>query len=103
MWSDDTGRSRGQFELYYAKGTLSTGLTNYGAIYHSAFGGAFQKEAALDQSAGAVHVAFGSNRDDSQKENYYSYALTGPPPPTFTPTATNTPPVPPTPCTAGSP
>jgi hypothetical protein len=107
MWSDDTGRNRSQFELYYAKGRLSTGFTNYGAIFRSYFGADYQKEASLDQNPpgtapAAVHVAFGSNRNDSQKENWYSYALTGGQPVvTPTPTRTNTPVVQPTPCTLG--
>jgi hypothetical protein len=79
MWSDDTNRNRGNFQLYYAKGTRA-GFTPPVAAFEAQFGGAFQKEASLDTNYGtapAVHVAFGSNRDDAQKENYYSYARTG--------------------------
>ena len=60
------------------------------------------KEPSVDASPGFVHVAFGSNRDDTNKEDYYSYGSVGPPPPTNTPTATNTPLATPTPCTPGS-
>jgi hypothetical protein len=104
MWSDDTGRNRGQFELYYSKGRL-TGFVNYGAIFRGQFGSAFQKESSLDQNpAGvapaAVHVAFGSNLGDNQKENYYSWALVqGVSTPV--PTATYTPIASPTPCIDG--
>jgi S-layer homology domain len=104
-WQDDTGRTSGNFQVFYARGRGRT-FTVYGAIFVHLFGQSYTKEAALSVNpaiaghpTGDVHIAFGSPRDDSQKENYYSWAdiiLSGPPPPTFTPVAS------PTPCSPGN-
>lgn len=101
VWQDDTGRSRSNSQVYYARGRGRTFVV-YGAIFPG-FGSAYTKEPAVDvnppiagHATGNVHVTFGAAPDP--KENFYSYAdiiLSGPPPPTATPTAS------PTPCPPG--
>lgn len=88
IWQDTTGRQFGNFRVFYTSG-FGTVFAASEAPFDSWGGGSYQKEVGIDDSPGYVHVSFGSNRDDSQKENYYSRKQVGafvPPPPTSTPT-----------------
>ena len=103
VWGSDTVNLRGFFRLQYAVGR-GTAFTFTPDFIAASLPGAFQKEPAMDSSPstplapGAVHVVFGSNYTGSQKDNFYTYALTTPPPPTNTPTPFASP----TPCSAGA-
>ncbi len=81
MWIDNSNDS-GQYQVYYSRGRISTGLTDSGAIFASYAGGAYQKEISLGQnppSAGVtstLHVTFSSNVTGN-KEVYYSNSAGG--------------------------
>ena len=105
-WGDDTGRTRGNFRVFY--GTFANGqFTSSGAIFDAQFGSNYQKEPSLGYNPGgqaAIHIAFGSPRTSfggDPKENWYSYQTSGPVV-TPTPVVTNTPSATPTPCTVGN-
>jgi hypothetical protein len=89
IWADTTGREYSNFLLMYASGkgtTFSTPTSPWSAWN----GASFAKEPSIETSAGLAHVVFGSNRDDTLKENYYSSLAINdgaapPPSPTVTP------------------
>ncbi|MDQ5823762.1 MAG: S-layer homology domain-containing protein [Chloroflexota bacterium] len=87
IWADTTGREYSNFLLMYASGkgtTFSTPVSPWAAWN----GASFAKEPSIETSTGVAHVVFGSNRDDTLKENYYaSLSITDGPAPTATPTA----------------
>lgn len=92
IWADTTGREYSNFLLMYSsgKGTTFTAPTSPWSAWN---GQTFSKEPSIETSTGFAHVAFGSNREDSFKENYYSFLPIndGSPPPTATPQPTATP------------
>lgn len=98
-WQDDTGHATSDFRLYYTSGQ-GFNIPDGTQIF-TTFGGGYQKEASLDAGLSAVHITFGANRDDGQKDNYYSYALTTAQN-TSTPTLSPTPTITPTPCSQGN-
>lgn len=79
VWSDDTGRERGNFQTYYAWGNLSAGFTSYGPIFADYFGSSTQKEPSIgvnppgDGVPAYVHVSVRSDLT-GDKEGYYSSA-----------------------------
>jgi hypothetical protein len=85
-----------EIKIYYAsgRGDRFTAPTTPFAAWA---GGANAKDVSADYSAGYLHVAFTSTRDDPQKEVYYSYLFVGPAQP-----PTPTPPPPPGPSVPGA-
>ncbi|HEX8597561.1 MAG TPA: hypothetical protein VF952_03500 [Chloroflexia bacterium] len=76
---------RAHFTLYYASGRggrFSESVTPFDDWSR----GEAIKDMSLAYSPGFLHLAFGSPRDDPEKDNYYSYLqVAAPPPPTPTP------------------
>ncbi|HYP19609.1 MAG TPA: hypothetical protein VEY08_05995 [Chloroflexia bacterium] len=85
---------RERFTLYYA-----SGRGNRFSDPATPFDGWARDEAIKDMSLayspGYLHMAFGSPRDDPDKENYYKYLQIGDPPPPPTPTPPPLPKLPP--------
>jgi hypothetical protein len=88
VWADTTGRDYSNFALMYAAGQGTT-FDAPVAPWSEWNGTSFAKEPSIETSTGLAHVVFGSNKEDTLKENYYTYrAITDGPPPTPTATAT---------------
>lgn len=88
IWGDTTGREYSNFLLMYASGKGTTFSAPI-SPWNDWNGSSFSKDPSIETSSGMAHVVFGSNRDDTLKENYYSYlAITDGPTPTPQPTAT---------------
>ena len=92
VWSDDQGRAVHDFNFAYASGSGTT-FSATEKPYVGWSGGAFQKEPSIDYALGYIHVSFSSDKEDSQKENYYvRKQVSDGGTPTPTPTATPVPP-----------
>ena len=87
VWSDDQGRAVHDYNFAYASG-MGTTFSATEKPYVAWSGGAFQKEPSIDYALGWIHVSFSSDRDDSQKENYYVRKEVGGGTPQPTPTST---------------
>lgn len=88
IWTDTTDSPNGSPQIWYSYGS-GTNFSPPAQPFTGWAGGAYLKDMGMDVSPGYVDIVFGSNRDDSQKENYYAYKSIGPvaPPPTPTPIA----------------
>jgi hypothetical protein len=73
-WGDDTGRPTHDYQFYYTygRGTVFAAVTQ---PFRSWGGSAYLKEPSLAYGGGYLHASFGSNREDTLKENYYSRRL----------------------------
>ncbi|MEO8287196.1 MAG: S-layer homology domain-containing protein [Chloroflexota bacterium] len=78
FWHDDTSSPVSRIFYTHGRGTVFTAPE---LPFEPWFAGSLSKEPDSDYAANAVHVVFGSNRDDPQKNNYYTYSVAGPPPP----------------------
>lgn len=85
VWGDTTSSPVGYYRVFYSHGSGTT-FSPVDIPFQNWSGNAWQRDTAIDYAAGAIHVAFASPRNDTYKDNFYSYALTAPPPPTATPT-----------------
>jgi hypothetical protein len=94
LWEDDTGQPYSHIFYSHGHGTVFTAPE---APFDPWFA-AWQSSPTTDFAFNAVHVGFSSNRDDPNKNPYYSYTNAAPPPtPTPTPPPTPTPAPPPCP------
>ncbi|MFL5732978.1 MAG: hypothetical protein ACJ78Q_07225 [Chloroflexia bacterium] len=96
VWANTNGST---INIYYTSGRGTTFAPPV-APFAGWAGRGYTKDLALDYNAGYLHLVFDSDRDDPQKENYYSFKQVGPPPgppPTPTPQPPPQPPPPPPP------
>jgi hypothetical protein len=100
LYSDDTGSSTHNYQMYYIAGSGTTFSAPL-ALFRLWADVSFQKEPSVDYSPGQLHMTFNSNRTDYQKDVFYSRKSVVPPA-TATPVATSTPAPSPTPCASGS-
>jgi hypothetical protein len=85
VWGDTTSSPVGYFRVFYSHGS-GVNFTPVEIPFQNWSGNAWQRDTAMDYGAGAIHVAFSSIKYDQYKDNFYSYTITAPPPPTVTPT-----------------
>ena len=76
LWEDDTGQPYSHIFYSHGHGTVFTAPKSPFDPWFPAW----QSSPTTDFAFGAVHVGFSSNRDDPNKNPYYSYTSTAPPP-----------------------
>jgi hypothetical protein len=90
-WVNTNGQD---INIFYASGRGTTFTTPIAPFAAWRGKSAYTKDIALDYASGYLHLAFDSDRDDPNKEVYYSYRQVAPGPPQATPTPQPPPPPP---------